>query len=143
MDDTDEDEPNLCSIEMAAWHISPHELALSYIIISGSIIIDQSLDITLRGELNAAMAAVRFLFPETVDGDVTTYSLNREFIQKMNQSTDPDGGFRSCGEQDGIKITFKANKTSVDVGHLINAIRMTGGASGVESKLRERYGTKQ
>ena len=45
------DELNLCSIELIAK--------------GGSMIIDQSLDITLRGELSAAMKAVRFLFTET------------------------------------------------------------------------------
>jgi hypothetical protein len=134
-----DDEPNLCSIELIAE--------------GGSMVIDQSLDITLRGELNAAMKAARFPFPESKNtepielngivlqpGESTTYGLNREFIKGMTQFCFSDGRFSAHGEKDGITVKFKANKASVDIGHLINAIRLEGGASWIEKGLVKRYG---
>ena len=135
-----ESEPNLCSIELIAE--------------GGSMLIDQSLDITLRGDLEQALKAVRFLFPESKNdrpidmgggvilgpGESTTYGLNREFIKDMTQMCFSDGRFQAHGEKDGITIRFKANKASVDVGHLINAIRLEGGASWIEKGLKKRYG---
>jgi hypothetical protein len=132
LEELDNEEPNLCSIELIA------DLPGA----SGSMVIDQSLDITLRGELNAAMKAVRFLFPETPDphrqGGVI-YSLNREFIQhKMITRNEETFVSEGTDEATGIKIIFRANKASVDVGHLINVIRGNGGATYIEKGLRRR-----
>lgn len=118
-------EPNLCSIELIAE--------------GGSIVIDQSLDVTLRFDLDKAMEAVRFIFVDKVDGDTTRYSLNRDFINhRMFRVNEPGFVTEGYDRKTGIKVIFRANKDSADLLLLLDAVRINGGANGIEKRLRER-----
>jgi len=112
---------NRCSIELMT--------------LGGGMLIDQSLDVTLRGDLDKALKVLYFLFPETKEGEQTIYGINRDFLRTMRQSGNKVEG---KDEQEKINVRFRWNKDSHDIGHLINAIRVNGGASRIERELRGR-----
>ncbi|OPX65637.1 MAG: hypothetical protein A4E30_00308 [Methanomassiliicoccales archaeon PtaB.Bin215] len=108
------EEPRLCSITVS---------------FNGSAaVIDQSLDITIRGDRDNARIAFLFMFPETLneDGSVS-YGVNKDVLMEMSASYSETVGYTSEVVQEPYRVSMRATHDLKDCGHLINAIRLNGG----------------
>lgn len=106
--------PSLCSITMSFQN--------------GGVVVDQSLDITIRGDRDNARIAFSFMFPEEVDkeGDIHL-KVNRQALRNMSCVYDPSTGHIMWLDDGDYHVEMRANKDARDCGHLINAIRANGG----------------
>lgn len=118
-----ESEPRTCSITMSCD--------------GAAVVIDQSLDVTVRGDATKARAAWLHLLPETRDEDATTYGVNREFIASMHGDD-----HRATAEDGDFALEFVASHSLVDCGHLINALRANGGVQYFDRGQRGRRGER-
>ena len=118
-------EPRTCSIKLYLDH--------------ATVTIDQSLDVSIKGNSEQAREAVLFLFPTTTDADgITTMSVNKEFISKMKVITQTP--FKACGEQNRIIVRFLASHDAKDIAHLMNAFRWAGGMDYFDKAVVVRHG---
>jgi hypothetical protein len=121
-------EPRTCSI--TAWNDG------------GGFVLDQSLDITVRGDPAEARKCVLFLFPMTIkDGDMT-FSINREFMARMDECRDVSikGDYHANGFDigTGMRVEFRSSHDPKDVGHLMNAFRANGAVRYFDRGIRAR-----
>jgi hypothetical protein len=105
---------------------------------NGEVVVDQSLDLTIRGDEKNARAAFAYLFESVkLDENRTDLKINREAIAAMREVEDDDG-YHAVYEGDGHRIEFFASNDPVDLGHLMNAVRVNGGLAYFDRGLASR-----